>query len=161
MKSVLTTITILLTTFVLSGQNEDLKIETTFYVNNKPVEGVEYYFIKNDGKAYLLSKEKRKIILKDTLTTKGIPLLAVKDAHKIVFPVYYYRESSDIKIYYDNRLFGNKTKKKLGISRCKYLFRKEYYIDIEGFDDIITVFKPEKEYELIKNSPDAASLRSR
>lgn len=151
MKNNLVIITLLLTTFGLLAQHNGLEIETTFYVNNNPVKDVKYYFIKNDGKAYLLPTEKGRIILKDTLTTKGIPLLAVKDKHKIVFPVYYYRESSYIKIYYDNRIFGNKTKKKLGISRWKYLFRKEYYIDIEGFDDIITVFKPEKEYELIEN----------
>lgn len=144
-------ILLFLTTFGLLGQDKELKIETTFYINNKPVKGVKYYFIKNDGKAYLLPTEKGKIILKDTLTTKGIPLLAIKNKHKVVFPVYYYRESDYIKIYYDNRIFGNKTKKKLGISRCKYLFKKEYYIDIQGFDDIITVFKPEKEYELIED----------
>ena len=150
MKNILI-ITLLLTTFGLLAQDKELKIETTFYVNNKPVKDVKYYFIKNDGKAYLLPIEKNKIILKDTLTTEGIPLLAIKDRQKIVFPVYYYRESNYIKIYYDNRVFGNKTKKKLGISRWRYLLRKEYYVDIEGFDDIITVFKPEKEYELIEN----------
>jgi len=150
MKNILAII-LLLVNFGLFAQEKELKIETNFYVNNKIVNDVKYYFVKNDGKAYLLQTEKSKIILKDTLTTEGFPLLAVKDNHKVVFPVYYYRESSYIKIYYDNRLFGNKTKKKLGVSRCKYLFRKEYYIDIEGFDDIITVFKPEKEYELIDN----------
>ena len=133
------------------AQKNDIKITTNFYINNKPVEGVKYYFIKNDGKAYLLPKEKGKIILKDTLTTEGIPLLAIKDNHKVVFPVYYYRNSNHIKIYYDKRFFGNKTKKKLGVSKWRYLFRKEYYIDIEGFEDIITVFKPEREYELIDN----------
>lgn len=149
MKNALLIIIVLLASLNTSAQNEDIKIETTFYMNNEPVNGVKYYFIKSDGKAYLLPKENNKIVLKDTLTTEGIPLLAIKDSHKVVFPVYYYRESSYIKIYYDNRLFGNKTKKNLGISRWRYLFRKEYYIDIEGFDDVITVFKPEKEYELI------------
>lgn len=145
---------------MLSAQNEELKIETTFYINNQPVKGVKYYFINKDGKAYLLPTENGKIILKDTLTTAGIPLLAIKDKHKVVFPVYYYRKSNYVKIYYDNRVFGNKTKKKFGISRWRYLFRKEYYIDIEGFDDIITVFKPEKDYELIEsgNNPAVQSL---
>lgn len=151
MKNTLSILLTLLLPFALLAQNDELKIKTTFYVNNKPIEGVKYYFIKNDGKAYLLPIDKGRILLKDTLTTKGIPLMAVKGKHKVVFPVYYYKESNYINIYYDNRIFGNKTKKKLGISRWKYLFRKEYYIDIESFDDIITVFKPEKEYELLNN----------
>lgn len=59
MKNILIIIIItLLVTFDLLAQDKELKIETTFYVNNKPVKGVEYYFIKNDGKAYLLPKEK-------------------------------------------------------------------------------------------------------
>jgi len=151
MRNILIITVLFLTTFGLLAQNEELKIKTTFYVNNKSVKDVKYYFIKNDGKAYLLPTEKGKIILKDTLKTEAIPLLAIKGKHKVVFPVYYYRKSNYIKIYYDNRVFGNKTKKKLGVSRWRYLFQKEYYIDIEGFDDIITVFKPEKEYELIEN----------
>lgn len=159
MKNIFLSIVILFATFRLFAQNEGLKIETTFYINNKPVDGVKYYFIKSDGRAYLLPMEKNKIILKDTLTTEGIPLLAVKDRHKIVFPLYYYRESNYIKIYYDKRILGNKTKKNLGISRWRYLLKKEYYIDIEGFDDIITVFKPEKEYELIEKI-DLLPLRS-
>ncbi|MFA7688449.1 MAG: hypothetical protein WCY25_11345 [Moheibacter sp.] len=149
MKNVLLII-IILAFFKTLAQNEDIKINATLYINNKPVKDVKYYFIKNDGKAYLLSKENEKIILRDTLTTEGVPLMAVKGKHKIVFPVYYYRESDYIKIYYDNRIFGNTTKKKFEINRLKYLFRKEYYIDIEGFDDIITVFKPERKYELIE-----------
>lgn len=149
MKNALLIISVILMSFKSFAQNDVIKIEMEFYVNNEPVNGVKYYFIKDDGKAYLLPEEQNKIVLKDTLTTKGIPLLAVKGKHKVVFPVYYYRQSDYIKIYYDNRIFGNKTKKNLGISRWKYLFRKEYYIDIEGFDDIITVFKPEKEYVLV------------
>ena len=149
MRSTLLIIVIFMLSFSTSAQNDDIKIKATFYVNNEPIEDVKYYFIKDDGKAYLLPFENDKIILKDTLTTEGIPLLAITKKHKVVFPVYYYRQSEYIKIYYDARLFGNKTKKKLGISRWRYLFRKEYYIDIEGFDDIITVFKPEKEYNLV------------
>ncbi|MBC9795832.1 hypothetical protein [Sinomicrobium weinanense] len=150
MKNALLQIIALLASFKILAQNDEIKIKTTLYINNEPVNGVQYYFIKNDGKAYLLPTENGRIILKDTLTTEGIPLMAIKGKHRIVFPVYYYRESDYIKIYYDNRIFGNKTKKNLGISRWRYLFRKEYYVNIEGFDDIITVFKPEKEYELIK-----------
>jgi|SRR5690554_256706 len=135
--------------FKTFAQNEDIKISTVLYINNKPTNDVKYYFIKNN-KAYLLPKENEKIILKDTLTTEGISLMAVKDKHKIVFPVYYYRESDYVKIYYDNRFLGNITKKKFKINRLKYLFRKEYYIKIEKFDDIITVFKPEKTYKLIE-----------
>ena len=149
MRNALLIIVVFMVSFGTFAQSNDIKIETTFYVNNEPVEGVKYYFIKDDGKAYLLPQENDKIILKDTLTTEGIPLLAVTKKHKVVFPVYYYKESDYIKIYYDARLFGNKTKKKLGISRWRYLFRKEYYVDIEGFDDVITVFKPETEYDLI------------
>lgn len=149
MKSVLLIISIVLISFKSFAQNDLIKIEMEFYINNKSVNDVKYYFIKDYGKAYLLPKEKNKIVLKDTLTTEGIPLLAVKGKHKIVFPVYYYKKSDYIKIYYDSRIFGNKTKKDLGVSRWRYLFRKEYYIDIEGFDDIITVFKPEREYELV------------
>lgn len=96
-------------------------------------------------------QRKRKNNIKRHFNDRRNSFIGNNGKHKIVFPVYYYKESSYIKIYYDNRVFGNKTKKKLGISRWKYLFRKEYYIDIEDFDDIITVFKPEKEYELIEN----------
>ena len=149
MKNAWLTIVLLLSSLVIFAQKDDIEIEITFYVNNAPIEGVKYYFIKDDGKAYLLPWEADKIIIKDTLTSEGIPLLAVAEKHKVVFPVYYYGESDYINIYYDARIFGNKTKKKLGISRWRFLFRKEYYIDIEGFDDIITEFKPEKQYDLI------------
>lgn len=149
MRNALMIILVFMASFVTFSQSDDIKIEITFYVNNEPVESVKYYIIKDDGKAYLLPRENDKIVLKDTLTTEGIPLLVVSKKHKVVFPVYYYRESEYIKIYYDARLFDNKTKKRLGISRWRYLLRKEYYVDIEGFNDIITVFKPEKEYDLI------------
>ena len=72
MKNILM-ITLLLISFSLIAQDKELKIETIFYVNNKSVKGDKYYFIKNDGKAYLLPTEKGRIILKDTLTTKGVP----------------------------------------------------------------------------------------
>ena len=141
---------ILLFPYCLLAQKNDLKIQTTFYINSEPVDGVKYYFIKNQKEAHLLAKKGDSILLKDTLTTRGIHLLAVFKDHNVVFPVYYYRESSFIEIYYDNNIFDNKTKRKLGMRfKFKYLFRKKYLINIEGFDDIITVFKPNENYILM------------
>ena len=150
MRSTLLVIAACITSFSTSAQNDVIKIEATFYVNNEPIEGVKYYLIQDDGKAYSLPCENNRIVLKDTFTTEGIPLLAIVKNHKVVFPIYYYRQSDYVKIYYDSRLLGNKTKKKLGIGRWRYLFRKEYYIDNEGFDDLITVFKPQKAYNLVE-----------
>jgi hypothetical protein len=149
MKNILLILIVILTPFKLLAQSDIIKIKIAFYVNNELIKDVKYYFIQNNGKAYLLRTQEGEMILKDTLTTKGIPLMAVSGKHRIIFPVYYYRKSDYIKIYYDNRIFGNRTKKNLGISRWRYLLRKEYYIDIEGFDDIITVFKSDKKYELV------------
>jgi len=142
---------ILLFPLSLLAQKDDLKIQATFYINGEPVDGVKYYFIKNQNEAYLLDKKGDSILLKDTLTTKGIPLLAIFKNHNVVFPVYNYRESNFIEIYFDNRLLGNKTKKKFGICRLRYMLRKEYYINISGFDDIITVFKPNNQNYSLKD----------
>jgi hypothetical protein len=37
------------------------------------------------------------------------------------------------------------------LNRCKHLFRREYYVDIEGLDDIMTVFKTKTKFLLINN----------
>ncbi|TRX35076.1 hypothetical protein [Flavobacterium restrictum] len=133
------------------SQEDNLKFKILFYKNSKPIDGLKCYIIGKENKAYLLPSKNDTIVIKDTVKSKGIPLLVLIDNHTIVFPFYYYKKSNYINIYYDNRIFGNTTKKKFGLNRWKHLFRREYYVDIEGLDDMITVFKTKTKFILINN----------
>ena len=141
---------IILFTFNCYSQNKDLKVRLSFFFNNHTIEDYKCYIInKKEKKAYLLKKENDSVVIKDTVTSKGIPLLIKMKNNIVVFPFYYYKSSKYINVYYDNRLFNNQTKKHFRIGVFKNIFKKKYYIQIEGLDDIITVFNSKTTYELI------------
>ena len=143
-------IILLFTSVCIYSQNKgSFTIKFDFYVKNKIETGSKIYFIKSDGNAYLLPQKDNKVSIDSNIVGESIPLILVNGKHKIVFPLFYFNKAKHVKIYYDARIFGNKTKKNLGISRWKYLFKREYYVNIDEFDDIITVFKSPKKYKFI------------
>lgn len=148
MKNLLVILLLTSSSCIYSQNKESFIIKFDFYIKNKIESGSKIYFIKSDGNAYLLPQKDDKVII-NNIAGNSIPLILVNGKHKIVFPLFYFDKAKHVKIYYDARIFGNKTKKNLGISSWKYLFKKEYYVNIDEFDDIITVFKSPKKYKLI------------
>jgi hypothetical protein len=82
-------IVILFVGFNAISQEQGLKIKIMFYKNSKPIDGLKCYIIGKEDKAYLLPSKNDTIILKDTVKSKGIPLLVLIDGHVIVFPFYH------------------------------------------------------------------------
>jgi len=149
MKIIKTLILILIIMFECYGQKSKLNtLKTEFYINNVPQENVKYYFL-NKNEAYLLKSKNKQITLNDNLPDE-FNLLAICKKHIVVIPIVRFKEVEYIRIYYDNRLFNNTTRKKFNEPFFKYMFKKNYHIDL-GLDDIIITFKPKKEIKIIDN----------
>lgn len=147
LKIFLVAISLLTKCSILYGQSQQIEEEIVFFRKNLILKPTNVYLVKGDN-AVLLNVKEGKIIFPDTITGKYIDLLVIYKNDKIGIPMFEYKESKYLHIYFDNRLCNNSvTKKFQEYSKRKYLFRKRYLID-SGLHYIIISKKLKKRFQL-------------
>lgn len=131
---------IIYTLFLQIGINKSVGIR--FYDKGELQNNLKVYLVQPDRSCIFLGTDNL-VRLPDTLTTEDIDLYIISGKHKIVCPVFDWKECDEILIDHDSRLFKNVVKQKYGFSSFS---RSKYYIKQTTVVDIITVGKPKKAY---------------
>lgn len=133
---------------VLIAQEKYIEKEVVYFRNGLTLKPTHFYLVNGDS-AFLLKYENGYIFFPDSISRKYVDLLFVFNGEKIGIPMFEYRESKFLHIYYDCRLFRNRVAKKFDeYSKRKYLLKKRYLIDSGLHYYIIISKKVKKQFKL-------------
>jgi len=134
----------IITNLIVKGQEKTTPV--SFYVRGKKVSNVNYYLIKKEHKLGLINQNDNGLILNKNISSE-FKILAIYKNHQVIVPIIRFKEVLFINIYFDNRIFNNIIREKFNEPFFKYLFRKNYLIDL-GQEDVYVTFKPKHKYKI-------------
>ena len=134
---------------VLIAQEKYIEKEVIYFRNGLTLKPTHFYLVNGDS-AFLLKYKNGYIFFPDSITGKYVDLLLIFNGEKIGIPMFEYKESKYLHVYYDCRLFNNRVTKKFDeYSKRKYLFKKRYLTD-SGLHYYIISKKIKKQFKLDK-----------
>lgn len=150
MKIILTLLLFLFNGKLSFAQSNHFEKEVVYFRKGITLTPDHFYLLKGDS-AFLLNFKNGRIVFPDTITTKYIDLILVYKNEKIGIPMYEFKESKFLHIYFDNRLCNNRVAKKFEeYSKKKYLFKKRYLID-SGLHYFLITKKIKKKFIFVQN----------